>query len=167
MHETFTNCITLNRTIPGPPPSNHCKDSRSTGDLVEDILSNVSLSGMSPLWNMFYQTNANWSMGNKTFGQYIEDANLNLNLLEEKSGRNLIDTTLSHRLITTVSERFGWGPNPAPKDWLQGRWVDLLQGDLICVLAGYSKPVIIRPLRDGYQLVGDVYIQGMMDGEGL
>lgn len=26
-------------------------------------------------------------------------------------------------------------------------------------------PVVIRPFREGYQILGEAYIQGMMDGE--
>ena len=40
-------------------------------------------------------------------------------------------------------------------------------GDLLCLLAGYSLPVILRPCGDSFQFVGDVYVRGLMQGEGF
>ena len=47
-------------------------------------------------------------------------------------------------------------------------------GDLICILYGCSVPVILRPERDPlgyeikhYEIVGESYIYGMMDGEAV
>ena len=39
-------------------------------------------------------------------------------------------------------------------------------GDQICILYGYNKPLLIRPLDHGQHLVvGNCYIYGMMNGE--
>lgn len=43
----------------------------------------------------------------------------------------------------------------------------MANGDIICVLMGYRLPVVLRDVGSGYQLVGDCYIQGLMDGEAL
>ena len=46
-------------------------------------------------------------------------------------------------------------------------------GDLICILFGTDTPFVIRDLptpdevRKSYELVGDCYVHGMMDGEGM
>ena len=46
-------------------------------------------------------------------------------------------------------------------------------GDLICVLLGCSEPVILRPVvNDGketrnWNLVGEAYVYGIMDGEAV
>lgn len=40
-------------------------------------------------------------------------------------------------------------------------------GDLICVLLGCKFPVLLRKIGDQYVLVGEVYIDGIMDGEVL
>jgi hypothetical protein len=44
-----------------------------------------------------------------------------------------------------------------------------LVGDLICILYGSPVPMVLRkmPSYDSYQLVGEAYIHGIMDGEGL
>ncbi|KAK5087247.1 hypothetical protein LTR70_007385 [Exophiala xenobiotica] len=44
-----------------------------------------------------------------------------------------------------------------------------LVGDLICILYGSTVPMVLRkmPSYDSYQLVGEAYVHGIMDGEGL
>jgi len=42
------------------------------------------------------------------------------------------------------------------------------EGDVICIFAGSTVPHIIRKLPNGYyQLVGEAYIHGIMDGEAM
>ncbi|TVY83117.1 Heterokaryon incompatibility protein 6 OR allele, partial [Lachnellula suecica] len=45
------------------------------------------------------------------------------------------------------------------------------RGDCVCVLLGCSNPVILRKLESGreesYELIGECYIHGMMDGEAV
>lgn len=38
-------------------------------------------------------------------------------------------------------------------------------GDIVCILSGSIVPLVLRPSRDKYQLVGEVYIHGIMFGE--
>ncbi|KAK4442591.1 heterokaryon incompatibility protein-domain-containing protein [Podospora aff. communis PSN243] len=38
-------------------------------------------------------------------------------------------------------------------------------GDVVCVLIGADMPFLLRPYLDGYQLMGEVYLQGIMKGE--
>ena len=45
-------------------------------------------------------------------------------------------------------------------------------GDIICVLLGCSVPVVLSPIdasnpHSGYELVGEAYLHGVMDGEAL
>ena len=45
-------------------------------------------------------------------------------------------------------------------------------GDFVCALYGCSVPVVLRKLprpgrSDYWQLVGDAYVDGVMDGEAL
>ena len=39
------------------------------------------------------------------------------------------------------------------------------EGDLLCVLLGGATPFILRPSGDHYNLVGESYVHGLMDGE--
>ncbi|KAI9860802.1 MAG: hypothetical protein M1813_005725 [Trichoglossum hirsutum] len=41
------------------------------------------------------------------------------------------------------------------------------EGDLICLLLGGEVPVLLRRYDDGYIFIGECYVHGLMDGEGL
>ncbi|KAH6955752.1 heterokaryon incompatibility protein-domain-containing protein [Ilyonectria sp. MPI-CAGE-AT-0026] len=46
--------------------------------------------------------------------------------------------------------------------------LEMQVGDVICVIFGAQLPLLLRPLGDnGYSFVGDVYCDGLMDGEAL
>jgi hypothetical protein len=55
-----------------------------------------------------------------------------------------------------------------PKDRCIG-WVpeNAIPGDAITVLTGARIPIVLRPREDGYTVVGDAYVQGIMDGEAM
>lgn len=38
-------------------------------------------------------------------------------------------------------------------------------GDRVVLMKGLRTPVVVRPRGDGWELVGDCYIHGMMQGE--
>lgn len=58
------------------------------------------------------------------------------------------------RLITTLKGNVGMG------------WREVRIGDMICILFGCNVPVVIRPrLKGTYQLVGECYLEGYMNGE--
>ncbi|KAK3325035.1 hypothetical protein B0H66DRAFT_109246 [Apodospora peruviana] len=40
-------------------------------------------------------------------------------------------------------------------------------GDLLCLLGGYSMPVVLRPCGDFFRFVVNVYVCGIMHGEAL
>jgi hypothetical protein len=79
----------------------------------------------------------------------------------EISKRQLKDVTFLHvhvlsaqrRLFVTKDGYMGTAPMGAQK------------GDRICVLLGCNVPLIIRPEGDGFLIIGDTYIYGMMNGE--
>jgi len=37
--------------------------------------------------------------------------------------------------------------------------------DKICLLQDCTMPIVLRPYTDGYCLVGEPYVHGIMDGE--
>jgi hypothetical protein len=60
----------------------------------------------------------------------------------------------SRLLASTTKGLLGWVPKHAKV------------GDHICLLQGFPAPFIVRELDDGYYaIVGDAYIQGIMEGE--
>ncbi|KAL9621766.1 MAG: hypothetical protein Q9160_003884 [Pyrenula sp. 1 TL-2023] len=70
------------------------------------------------------------------------------------------------RLVTTRAGRFGWvidnpmGGVDAPEQQVQ-------RGDLFCVAFGCRHPLVIRSIEGIYQVLGEGYLQGFMNGEAL
>ncbi|KAK3389602.1 heterokaryon incompatibility protein-domain-containing protein [Podospora didyma] len=73
-------------------------------------------------------------------------------------------TSQKRRFMTTTNGRVGWAP-----DNIYGMAdQQTLAGDKIAVLFGCSTPIVIRPCADGkFQVIGEAYVQGLMDGEGM
>lgn len=44
---------------------------------------------------------------------------------------------------------------------------EALSGDRICIILGEKVPFILRPVGNSWELIGDAYIHGIMQGEGL
>jgi len=79
---------------------------------------------------------------------------------EDGLASRLRDTTnpkrMRKRLFTTVKEFLGMGPL-----WAR-------RGDMVCVLYGCHIPVVLRPNGRGtVEFVGECYVDGFMNGEGL
>jgi hypothetical protein len=70
---------------------------------------------------------------------------------------------LYRRLITTENWYLGWAP-----DW---QYVDdeslPRKGDTICIIFGCSYPLIIGKRNDEDVIIGEAYVQGIMEGEGF
>lgn len=62
---------------------------------------------------------------------------------------------LGRKLFSTRDGLLGLGPRA------------LLKGDLCCILFGALVPFTLRPAGDGYQLVGEAHVQGVMKGEAI
>jgi hypothetical protein len=41
------------------------------------------------------------------------------------------------------------------------------EGDVVFVAVGADVPYILRAFEDGYELIGECYVQGIMDGEAM
>ena len=42
-----------------------------------------------------------------------------------------------------------------------------MQGDLIAIIFGCSTPIIIRPKGEYFQVIGEAYVHGFMNGEAM
>ncbi|KAJ4352232.1 uncharacterized protein N0V89_007579 [Didymosphaeria variabile] len=63
------------------------------------------------------------------------------------------DITMWRRLFNTTGGYLGLGPR------------DVQKGDSICVLHGSPFPMVLRQLGESWEIVGEAYIHGLMDGE--
>ncbi len=76
----------------------------------------------------------------------------------EKFYSRLLTVQSSRRLMTTAQGRIGVAPKAAK------------QGDIICIFFGSTVPMAVRPIPDfehTFFLVGECYVEGMMDGDAL
>lgn len=58
-------------------------------------------------------------------------------------------------LFTTTNGHIGLAPHGTK------------EGDLVFVILGADVPFVLRPYDDGCELIGEAYVQGIMDGEAL
>ena len=68
------------------------------------------------------------------------------------------------RFMLTDGGYFGWGPDNA---YSEDRSMELRVGDKIVIVFGCSTPLVIRPKKDQFEVVGEAYVEGFMDGEAL
>ena len=61
----------------------------------------------------------------------------------------------SRRLFTTIAGRVGLGGNSCRS------------GDLVCILLGCPTSLILRQNGVTFQLIGEAYVHGLMDGEAM
>lgn len=72
-------------------------------------------------------------------------------------------TGMGRRLMFTEKGYMGWAPDNA-----YGAESDQVEiGDLVCVVFGCSTPLVIRPVGEQYVVLGEAYMEGLMDGEAL
>jgi hypothetical protein len=72
-------------------------------------------------------------------------------------------SSMRRRFMTTDKGYLGWAPGNmygGPSDQVRG-------GDLIVIVLGCSTPLVIRPHGDTFQMLGEAYVQGLMDGEAM
>lgn len=65
------------------------------------------------------------------------------------------------RFMTTEKGLMGW----APDNMFGLTDAQTQRGDLIAIIFGCSTPIVIRPVGDKYHVLGEAYVQGLMDGE--
>ena len=72
-------------------------------------------------------------------------------------------TCKKRRLMTTERGYIGWAP-----DDMYGTDIEQTRhGDLIAILFGCSTPIVVRPKGSHFQVLGEAYVHGMMEGEAM
>jgi hypothetical protein len=126
-----------------------------------------------------------------TYRTYLEDHSLDPSCLRQDEQEFLEERENNS---TPFTERFegGWAFSNAIGSCCNGRCFAVTEkgymaivppgtkeGDMVCIFMGAQVPFIIRPrpvqteecegliLEQSYALVGECYVHGMMDGEGL
>jgi len=72
-------------------------------------------------------------------------------------------TSQKRRFMLTHNGYMGW----APDNIFGSRDAQTKSGDLIAILFGCSTPIVIRPHGEYFKVVGEAYVQGLMDGEAM
>ncbi|OQO07426.1 hypothetical protein B0A48_07123 [Cryoendolithus antarcticus] len=70
------------------------------------------------------------------------------------------------RLVVTSAGRIGWA-DCARADTAVNQAAGARRGDIFAVFPGCPTPILLRPMEDSvsYQVVGEAYLQGCMEGE--
>ena len=123
-------------------------------------------------WIYYKQYQGPFIMGPLTFSQHVTNALAQ----EEREGHPITDQSyyewdesyyqaaITRRPIITEKGYFGWAPTCDPEVSEE----DVVQvGDRICVLFGCSVALYVRPKGANYELIGECYIQGIMEGQAL
>ncbi|TPX08072.1 uncharacterized protein E0L32_010272 [Thyridium curvatum] len=117
-------------------------------------------------YNLWREANDNLQMGEDTrLGDYF--FNTIRDDFEEQDYAEVYGafdrTCKERRYMLTEKGYMGWAPdNIIGNDDHQTR-----KGDLLCIIFGCSVPLVIRPWIGGYEVVGEAYVDGFMDGEAL
>lgn len=117
-------------------------------------------------WEKWRYANNDLMLGTKTLRSYFtdvipEDA-------EEVTYMEVYSTVcrmvMERRFMLTRKGYFGWAPDNAYDgcEMNQAR-----VGDLVAIIHGCSTPLVIRPCGDKFQVVGEAYVEGFMDGEAM
>ncbi|KAH8904687.1 hypothetical protein BR93DRAFT_882710 [Coniochaeta sp. PMI_546] len=116
-------------------------------------------------WENFRRANSKFMLGSDRLDDFFTDE-----IPADTSERDMTEvyssfdrTTHKRRFITTGTGYMGWGP-----DNVYGSSDEQLkQGDLIAILFGCSTPIVVRPCGQHFQVLGEAYVQGLMDGEAM
>ncbi|KAH8590966.1 heterokaryon incompatibility protein-domain-containing protein [Bisporella sp. PMI_857] len=135
------------------------QDHRSSenGDDHQSDMSNITLLTEHPAWNFFdqfRQMNAHFPIFGKPLWKFFPQSQSRN--LPFKLAHNMKLSTLAlmgRNLVTSKSGWLGMAPKAAQV------------GDLIAIVYGCSFPAVLRPNEDCYWLIGECYVDGIMDGE--
>ncbi|KAH6714494.1 hypothetical protein BKA61DRAFT_673814 [Leptodontidium sp. MPI-SDFR-AT-0119] len=116
-------------------------------------------------WEEWRKANRNFQMGDWLLNDFFSDI-IPADALEHDFTEvyACFDRTCQkRRFIITEKGYMGWAP-----DNIHGSVRDqTMGGDLIAILLGCSTPVVIRPNGDYFKVIGEAYVQGIMEGEAM
>jgi len=104
------------------------------------------------------------------WGEYYKDYATVCAALEQGTAATISEEALEHhniyrlqfkwatarrRFFTTQNGYFGLAPE------------DACANDIVCIIGGAQTPYILREHNGCYQVIGECYVHGLMDGEAL
>ena len=116
-------------------------------------------------WEEWRKANRNFQLGHCILHDLFSDT-LPADALEEDYTEvySCFDQTCQkRRFMLTANGYMGWAPDNiyrSAQDQTKVR-------DLIAILFGCSTPIIIRTFGEHFQVIGEAYVQGIMDGEAM
>jgi hypothetical protein len=116
-------------------------------------------------WEMFRAANRDFQLGEDRLGEFFTDKiPSTASEYDFTEAYSCFDrSSQRRRFITTRNGYMGWAP-----DNIYGtNSAQTKQGDLIAILFGCSTPIAIRPYGLHFQVIGEAYVQGLMDGEAM
>lgn len=116
-------------------------------------------------WEEWRKANRNFQLGHCILHDLFSDT-LPADALEEDYTEVyscFYQTCQKRRFMLTANGHMGRAP-----DNVYGSAQDQTKvGDLIAILFGCSTPIIIRTFGEHFQVIGEAYVQGIMDGEAM
>lgn len=142
--------LTANRDVNGnAAPESYAELLRPRIDLSHGSLVYIS---------EFVSSNAEFKVFGKRLADYFNSGatskDNNSHLLSYDVANQARRCLTSRKLITTAKGYLGLAP------------LYTKRGDVISILFGCSSPMILRPVGAYYQLIGEAYVHGIMNGEG-
>jgi hypothetical protein len=116
-------------------------------------------------WEEFRSINANFRLRDERLAEFFTDT-----VPPDASEDDFTEvyccfdrTSIGRIFMLTAKGYMGWAP-----DNTFGTDIDQVrQGDMVAILFGCSTPIIIRPSGPHFQVLGDAYVHGLMDGEAM
>ena len=116
-------------------------------------------------WELWRRANHDFLLGGRKLNDYFSDSiPYNAKEADYMESYCAFDRTgKRRRLMATKRGYIGWAP-----DNMYGESKDQTRvTDLVVILFGCTTPLIIRPYGKQFLVVGEAYVQGVMDGEAM
>lgn len=126
------------------------------------MMRNVTQTFCWESFDQFRHTNANFSIFGHKFHDFFPkmQSSSNDRRREDEITRECVSamlmavlTLIGRRMITTTVGYLGLAPE------------EVQEHDVVAILYGCNFPVVLRPHGDSYLLIGECYVDGIMDGE--
>lgn len=117
-------------------------------------------------WEEWRKTHNDFMLGKRTLRSYFTDT-IPENAEESTYTdvfRSVERMVMERRFMLTKNGHFGWAPDDAYDNTEKNQ---TRVGDLIAIVFGCSTPLVIRRRAKHFQIVGEAYVEGMMDGDAL